>query len=255
MRNNFLIIYITDRRCDILRYFRESPYKQPCRIAGPIYDLFAKITIRYDVARGRRENAVAAKYLRTQIKATFVHKESSTRATLKRNIAIEWCAKTHLHKCSGRYAAFILQRGVHRRANTLSRHKYLVGEQGRSLNPGGERRSAGRRLHVHTSRRSMVFDDPISWLSRGGRWTDGRGVGVRAYRTFKSRTRVTVIYMDGGLANLPYASLCVRCSARFVTSTSMPITPSESYSAASRERKWNVPPQSRQINYRDRTSI
>lgn len=161
-----------------------------------------------DLARGRRENAVAAKYLRTQIKVTFVHKESSTRATLKRNIATEWCAKTHLHKCSSRYAAFILQRGVHRRANTLSRHKYLVGEQGRSLNPGGER-SAGRRLRVHTSRRSMVFDDPISWLSRGGRWTDGRGVGVRAYRTFKSRTRVTVIYMDGGLANLPYASLCL----------------------------------------------
>jgi len=97
---------------------------------------------------------------------------------------MEWCAKTHLHKCNGGDAAFILQRSVHRRANTLSRHKYLVGEQisSGSLNPRGERRSAGRRLRVYTSRRSMVFNDLISWLSRG-RWTngrgDGRGTGVR----------------------------------------------------------------------------
>jgi len=93
---------------------------------------------------------------------------------------MKWCAKTHLHKCNGRDVAFILQRSIHRRANTLSRYKYLVSEQGRSLNPRGERRSAGRRLH--TSQRSMVFVDPISWLSRRGRWTDwrqdDRGAGV-----------------------------------------------------------------------------
>lgn len=40
-----------------------------------------------------------------------------------------------MHKCSAPATAFILQRGVHRRANTLSRHKYLAGEQVRSLNP------------------------------------------------------------------------------------------------------------------------
>lgn len=183
-----------------------------------------------DLARRPCERTTwkTAKYLRTQIKATFVHKESPTRTTLKRNIAIEWCAKTHLHKCSGRDAAFILQRGVHRRANTLSRHKYLVGEQGRSLNPGGERRSAGRRLRVHTSWRSMVFDDPISWLSRGGRWTDGRGVGVSLSHFQITHSRYSHLH-GRRLANLPYASPRVWCSARFVTSTSMPITPSESY--------------------------
>lgn len=136
-----------------------------------------------------------------------------------------------MHKCSDRDAAFILQRGVHHRANTLSRHKYLVGEQGRSLNPGGERRSAGRRLRVHISRRSMVFDDPISCLSRGRRWTDGRGNG-RGAGVSLSHFQIThsrYSHLHGRrLANLPYASPCaLQCS--FITSTSMPITPSESY--------------------------
>lgn len=53
--------------------------------------------------------------------------------------------------------AFILQRGVHRRANTLSRHKYLAGEQGRSLNPEGgsvDQLVAG---YVHTHREDRWF--------------------------------------------------------------------------------------------------
>lgn len=159
---------------------------------------------------------------------------------------MEWCAKTHLHKCSGGdalFAAFILQRGVHHRANTLSRHKYLVGEQGRSLNPGGERRSAGRRLRVHISRRSMVFDDPISCLLRGGRWTDGRGAGVSLSHFQITHSRYSHLH-GRWLTNLPYASPCaLQCS--FITSTSMPITLSESYRSPRygerREHKQNMP--------------
>jgi len=43
--------------------------------------LFLNNNLRTEISRARkrsrRENAVAAKYLRTQIKAKFVHKESS----------------------------------------------------------------------------------------------------------------------------------------------------------------------------------
>lgn len=87
----------------------------------------------------------------------------------------------------------------------------------------------------------MVFDDPISWLSRGGagrtrgkvggREGEGWGAGVNTYRTFISRTRVTVIYMDDGsliyFTPPPSPYPFHPFTARFVTSISMPITLSE----------------------------
>lgn len=96
---------------------------------------------------------------------------------------MKWCAKTYLHKCSGRDVAFILQRGVHRRANTLSRHKYLVGEQGKSLNSGGERRSAGRRLRVdqctHITKIDGFRRPNFLTVTQGemDRWARGRARG------------------------------------------------------------------------------
>lgn len=128
------------------------------------------------------------------------------------------------------------------RANTLSRHKYLVGEQSRSLNPGGERRSAGRRLRVHTSRRSMVFDDPISWLSRGERRTDrhgetgaGQGVCLSHFQITHSRYS----HLHGRrLANLPlrFPVCALQRAFRHEYIASMPITPSESYRSPRYER-------------------
>jgi len=169
---------------------------------------------------------------------------------------LEWCAKTHLHKCSGSgdAAAFILQRSVHCRANTLSRHKYLAGEQGGRWTRGGEeeeeegwregegeRRSAGHRGYVCTHREDRWFSTTqFPDCHAGERDERGREEGRKGW-TYLSHFQIThsrYSHLHGRrLANLLYTSPCI---ARFVTSTSMPITLSDILYLYSRRSRYGV---------------
>lgn len=149
-----------------------------------------------------------------------------------------------------------MQRGVHRRANTLSRHKYLAGEQVRSLNSGGERQSAGRLrrcLRVHTRREDRWFSTTqfpgCLAQGRSGRPAKEAEGGRRRAGVNLSHFQIThwrYSHLHGRLANLCLVLPRVRSlrpRAFRHEHTSMPITPSELHtSLPSREATKTNPP-------------